>query len=55
MKDIHDYDEGSEFDHWCEENRDMLKDSWESMGEVERFEEGPTFDDYRRNQYDNSL
>lgn len=39
---------------WLLDNEGDLKDQWESMGTVEKFEEGPTFDDYCKSQYNSS-
>ena len=39
---------------WYEANKEDLKDMWESMGEVERFEKGGDFDTFMQGEYEDS-
>lgn len=39
---------------WYEANKEDLKDMWESMGEVERFEKGGDFTTFCIGQYEDS-
>jgi len=52
---LKDYDEGTVYHHWFEANKDDLKDMWESMGFIERHEEGGDFPTFCKGQYDNLL
>lgn len=40
------------YQQWLEANEEDLKGNWESMGAVERYEEGGDFPTYCLNQYE---
>lgn len=42
------------FQYWLEQNETDLRDQWSSMGDVEKVEEGPTFNDFCQSQFEQS-